>query len=76
MLSPAEKAYCQALLALKRKEYQEALAEFVKAADAFKASTEFNLLWETTRLLVAVKEELADTEKVDRLQIEEAYSRG
>ena len=58
MLKPAEKAYCRALEALRRKDYNDALRHFSDAGDAFTQNKEFNLLHETTRLLMAVKIEL------------------
>lgn len=59
MLSEHEKAYCQALLALKQKEYSQALESFEKAAGANGTNGEFNLLYQSTRLLIKVKNELA-----------------
>jgi len=59
MLSENEKAYCQALLALKQKDYKKAVENFKMAAQAFGTNSEFNLLYESTRLLVEVKKELA-----------------
>ncbi len=76
MLKPAEKAYCQALLALKRKDYPAAVRFFDQAAPDFAGDREFNLYRETTRLLVAVKEKLAKTENEDKTEIEEAFSHG
>lgn len=76
MLSPAEKAYCLALQALKQKNYRDAADYFSKAAPEFTNNQEFVLLWETTRLLVAVKEELKTAENGDKLEIEEVFSYG
>jgi len=76
MLRAAEKAYYQALLALKQKDYAEAVRQFGLAAPKFADNQEFKLLYETTRLLVAVKNELADTGNEDRLEIEEVFSNG
>ena len=59
MLSENEKAYCQALLALRRKDYLKALVSFEKAAQAFGTNGEFNLLYQSTRVLVEVQNELA-----------------
>lgn len=58
MLSSAEKAYCLALTALKEKDYRAAIVQFDRAAEEFGTDKEFTLLRESTRLLVAVKEEL------------------
>lgn len=58
MLSSSEKAYCLALTALKEKDYANAVVHFDRAADEFGTDKEFTLLRESTRLLVAVKEEL------------------
>jgi len=76
MLKPAEKAYAQALLALKRKDYPSARAFFDEAAPAFAEDKEFNLLRETTRLLTVVKTKLADYDNEDKIEIEEAFSDG
>jgi|WetSurMetagenome_2_1015567.scaffolds.fasta_scaffold1547202_2 hypothetical protein len=78
MLTSAEKAYCLALLALKHKEFRKAVDLFEEAAPGFENNQEFNLLWETTRLLVAVRDELKTREGgiEERIQIEEVYSYG
>ncbi len=77
MLNPSEKAYCLALQALKDKQYRLAEDYFEKAATFFENNQEFNLLWESTRLLLAVKEEIAATEgDNDTLIIEEVFSDG
>lgn len=76
MLKPAEKAYCQALLALKRKDYAAARNLFDKAAPAFADDKEFNLYRETTRLLLVVKERLAKLDNEDKIEIEETFSNG
>ncbi len=61
MLSETEKAYCLALAALKHKEYSEAVENFERAADGYGTKGEFNLLYQSTRLLLEVKRELAAT---------------
>jgi hypothetical protein len=76
MIKSAEKAYCQALLALKRKNYVEAVRQFDLAASEFAGNREFKLLHETTRLLIAVKDELAGSGKNESLEIEEVFSNG
>lgn len=78
MLSPSEKAFCQALLALKAKDYQRAGESFSEAATEFKDNQEFNLLRETTALLIAVKKELGtfSDSAEDELRIEEVFSNG
>ena len=76
MLNPSEKAYCQALLALKDKEYKKARVMFDQAAADFKNNREFNLLREVTALLVEVKNELGTVPEDDRLEIKEAFSNG
>lgn len=76
MLRKQEKAYCQALLALKNKEYQVAAEYFDKAAAAFGQNEEFNLLRETNHLLVIVKNRLAAEEANERIAIEELSSHG
>jgi hypothetical protein len=77
MLNPSEKAYCLALTALKQKKYSSAADYFEKAAPYFRDNREFQLLRESTRMLVAVKDQLAvaDNEN-DALVIEEVYSNG
>ena len=57
MLDQEEKAYCLALLALKDKDYPAASGHFNGVASHFKDNWEFNLLSQTTELLLAVKEE-------------------
>ena len=70
MLSQAEKAYCQALTALKNGEYKSAADLFEQAAAGFTDDKEFALLRETTRLLVDVKDRLAEHGD-NKLEIEE-----
>jgi hypothetical protein len=62
MLDPREKAYFQALQALREKQYQQAAGYFDQAAEFFGNNQEFQLLRETTRLLLEVKRELAAAE--------------
>ncbi len=76
MLNSSEKAYCLALQALKQKQYRQAVDQFERAVSFFDANKEFHLLHETTRLLVAVQEELAALENEDTLIIEEVFSDG
>ena len=76
MLKAGEKAYCAALLALKRKDYLSASEYFRQAAPYFKENKEFNLYSETTKLLVAVKRELGTLEHDDKLEIEEIFTNG
>lgn len=76
MLKGGEKSYCAALLALKRKDYVSASEHFKKAAPYFENDKEFNLYFETTRLLLEVKRELGKLEKEDKLEIEEIFSNG
>ena len=78
MLTSAEKAYCLALLALRHKEFRQAAELFDHAAPGFVNNQEFNLLWESTRLLVAVKDELRAREggHEERIQIEEVFTYG
>ncbi len=79
MLNAAEKAYCLALEALKRREYRRADELFEQAAGFFADNPEFRLVRETTRLLVTVKEELGSFESAEsneRTEIEEVMSYG
>jgi len=75
MLNPGEKAYCQALLALKNRDYRRAAVEFEKAAPYFSEDREFNLIMETNRVLVAVKEKIA-AEDSDQIEVEEILPYG
>ena len=78
MLEPSEKAYYRALRALEQKQYQQAVGYFDQAAEYFDSNQEFDLLRETTRLLVELKQALAAAEKVDEdtLIIEETFTDG
>jgi len=79
MLNAAEKAYCLALQALKRREYRRADKLFDQAAGFFADNREFRLVRETTRLLVAVKEELGSfesDESNERTELEEVLTYG
>ena len=80
MLKAAEKAYCLALEALKRRDYRQADQLFGQAAGFFADNQEFRLMRETTRLLVAVKEELGSWEpegvKKSESYIEEVMTYG
>jgi hypothetical protein len=75
LLNQSEKAYCQALLALKNKDYQAATEFFDRAAPYFKENKEFNLLRETNRLLIAVKEKLATADH-EEIELEETILYG
>lgn len=66
MLSSSEKAYCLALTALKEKDYRNAIIQFDRASEEFGSNKEFTLLSESTRLLVAVKEELGGGKPVSK----------
>ena len=77
MLKSAEKAYCLALQALKRREYRTAVDHFDQAAPGFENNSEFDLLREATRLLVAVQKEMHGPDEADSsLEIEEVFSNG
>ena len=76
MKEQPEKAFVQALIALKRKEYGSASEYFEKAAPYFKGNKDFRLLRETNRLLLAVKKELKNPNVGNRLEIEEMFSDG
>lgn len=76
MLSGGEKSYVAALLALKRKDYRLALEQFEKAAPHYAGDKEFGIYLETTRLLVAVQQEIARPRTHERLDIEEVFSNG
>lgn len=74
MLSDAEKAYYDGLVALEHKDYRSAADLFEKAAVQFAANPEFVLVWESIRLLLRVKEELAGRPVEAELEISETYS--
>jgi hypothetical protein len=78
MLDPDEKAYMQALQALRDKQYGPAVGHFDRAAEVFGNNREFSLLRETTRLLLEVKRTIAAAEgrNDDVLTIEETLSYG
>jgi hypothetical protein len=76
MLSQAEKAYCRALLALKRKDYTAASDHFREAAPHFGNDREFDLLRETTELLLAVKKVHAKDKADDTIELEEVLPYG
>ncbi len=76
MLDQVEKAYCLALLALRDKDYPAASDHFNKAAPHFKDNAEFNLLRQTTDLLLAVKKERTKLDSEDTIEIEEMLSYG
>ena len=76
MLSGPEKAYCAALLALKHKDYKAAVEHFENAAPHYQGNREFGILLETTRLLVAVKDQLTQPMNHERLDVEEVFSNG
>lgn len=68
MLNRPEKEYYLALAALRNKEYIMALKHFDRASAFFQTNKEFNLLYETTKTLMAVKEQLAQGEEIVALK--------
>lgn len=60
-----EKAYSRALLAIKNKDYKNAVLQFESVNGSFGTNSEFNILYHTTRLLLAVKDELNATADSD-----------
>jgi len=76
MLNQAEKAYCLALQALKNKDYNAASDYFDGAVEYFKGNREFNLLRETTNLLLVVKKERMKLEAEDTIELEEVLPYG
>ena len=76
MLDRAEKAYCLALLALKDKDYPAASDHFDRAAPRFKDNREFNLLRQSTELLLAVKKERVKLHAEDTIEREEVLPYG
>ncbi len=76
MLNSCEKAYCEALLALKHKDYRAASDHFDTAAPHFKDNQEFDLLRETTKLFLAVKAKRENLDGEEKIEIEETFSHG
>ncbi len=76
MLNMSEKSYCVALKALKDKEYRFAADLFEKAAPFFKDNREFELLKETNRLLLVVKQRLAEFDEEETEVIQESLTDG
>ncbi len=76
MLSHPEKAYWQALMAVRRKDYLSAARFFEQAAPGMRKNREFDLLRETNRLLLAVKRELDSPNVESSIDIEEKFSHG
>ena len=78
MLNQSEKAYCQALKALKDKDYAAAAEFFDKASDKFGTDAEFNLLRESTRLLVSLKQRIGcrDSKTNEEFIVEEVFANG
>jgi len=62
MLSQQEKAYYLALKSVAARKYDSAVVYFEQASDSFQDNAEFRLIRETTRLLVAVRLEIAQLE--------------
>ena len=58
MPGDAERAFYQALVAMKYKDYRAAAEHFDRCADYYKGDGEFNLLRQANRLLIKVKDEL------------------
>ncbi|MEK7774796.1 MAG: hypothetical protein AAB305_02810 [Candidatus Zixiibacteriota bacterium] len=71
MLNPAEKAYCLALLALRKRDLRAAAEQFDRAGDFFSGDKEFQLLKETTTLALAVKAEIGRYENEEDFVTEE-----
>ena len=76
MLDSAEKAFCKALVELRKKNYEAAAELFGDAGDYVMDNDEFVLLRETTRLLIQVRAELTQKSKEDEIEIKEEFSRG
>ncbi len=58
----SHEAYYKALMALKSRDYRTAAGYLKSAENHFADSLEFRILLETTRLLLAVKEEIFELE--------------
>ena len=72
MLSDSEKAFSRALTALKNKDYREAAGFFKMAEIKFAENEEFRILFESTELLLAVKDEIFELEN-NKIEIEEYF---
>jgi len=64
MLNVGEKAYCSAMNALEKQDYEAASVFFRLAEKQFAGKDDFCILQSTTDLLLAVKKEIA-TEKAE-----------
>jgi hypothetical protein len=64
-MTAGETAYTQALQALRDKDYRAALSFFKTAENQFAENPEFRILFEATRLLLAVKAEIYELENVE-----------
>ena len=76
MLNQAEKEYCRALLSLKDKDYAAASGHFQRAAQQFANDREFSLLKETTDLLLVVRQQRAQLDVEDKIEVEEVIPYG
>nr|MBN2278605.1 hypothetical protein [candidate division Zixibacteria bacterium] len=74
-MSDAEKAYFRGLQALKERQYRAAAGFFKSAENQLADNLELRILKETTELLLAVKDEIFETEN-DRIEIEEILIHG
>ena len=63
MLNKEEKAYCSGMTALKKGDFSTASVFFKDAEKQFAGNDDFCILFHTTDLLLAVKEEISALEK-------------
>jgi len=63
MLSKEEKAYCSAMTALEKRDFETAAVFFREAEKQFAGNDDFSILSSTTDLLLAVKKEILALEE-------------
>jgi hypothetical protein len=72
MLSDAEKAYSRGLEAIRKKDFRAAIGFFKSAENQFAENEEFRILFGSTELLLAVKDEIFELEN-NKIEIEEYF---
>ncbi len=75
MLSVEEKAFCRALEALKRRDFDGAVTEFDACGGRFDENKSIRIMAEATRLIVALRQEYERKQKIQN-DIKEAINHG
>ena len=75
MLTPEEKAFCRALEALSRKDFDSAVAEFDKCGERIEGNSRLQIMAQTARILCAIRKVKNEREIKER-QIKEAILDG